>query len=247
MTIASTAINRVKLTMMSIPLQGFLSILRVSLMVVIMIVVTCYHTLQCSANVLGLTLEAVVALLTTAENTSMFLELGHADRGKLRGLVMLSSIVVNLVDGNGCVDNIRLDCLFLNYWLDGLMDMVMHMLASNSGCHGLAVRCIGHAPLIPELCLLGRELFLSARGISVIELSVLYRFDLGGVLLGKHFAVLHRLDCAVVVILMDLLVYSCVDLFMLMRLDLLMDNAWSYCLVDSGVFMAGLRRELLDR
>lgn len=66
---------------------------------------------QSTANRTRLTLEAVVALLTTGENTTLLLEVGHADRWESGGSVVLRGVVVNLMDGNGGVDDGRQDDL----------------------------------------------------------------------------------------------------------------------------------------
>lgn len=66
---------------------------------------------ESATNRAGLTLEAVEALLTASQDTTLLLEVGHADSGKSRGGVVLSSVVVNLVDGNGGVDDGGLDSL----------------------------------------------------------------------------------------------------------------------------------------
>jgi len=64
---------------------------------------------ESTTNRAGLTLEAIEALLTTSENTTLLLEVSHADNRESRGGVVLSSVVVNLVDGNSGVDDGRLD------------------------------------------------------------------------------------------------------------------------------------------
>jgi hypothetical protein len=75
-------------------------------------------------DVLGHTLKLVVALLTTAENTSLGLELVHGHGGKGSGLMVSSGVVVNLVDRNSGVDNIGLDNLPVHNRLDSLVDVL---------------------------------------------------------------------------------------------------------------------------
>lgn len=60
---------------------------------------------------LGLANEAVLTLLTAGEGTALLPELGHGDGGECGGSVVLSSVVVDLVDGNGGVGDVRLDGL----------------------------------------------------------------------------------------------------------------------------------------
>lgn len=58
---------------------------------------------------LGLTLEPIIALTTAAEDAAFLLEVGHAHSGKLRRFVMGSSIVMNLMNRDSGVNNVRLD------------------------------------------------------------------------------------------------------------------------------------------
>jgi hypothetical protein len=60
---------------------------------------------------LGLANETVLALLAAGEGTALLLELGHGNGGESRGSVVLSSVVVDLVDGDGGVGDVGLDGL----------------------------------------------------------------------------------------------------------------------------------------
>lgn len=82
-------------------------------------------TSSTSTDVLGHTLKLVVALLTTTENTTLGLELIHGHGGQSGCLVVSGSVVMNLVDGNSGVDNIGLDRLLLDDWLNGLVDVLL--------------------------------------------------------------------------------------------------------------------------
>lgn len=55
--------------------------------------------------------EAVLALLAAGEGAALCLELGHGDGGEGRCGVVLGSIVVDLVDGDGGVGDVRLNGL----------------------------------------------------------------------------------------------------------------------------------------
>jgi hypothetical protein len=77
-----------------------------------------------TSNVLGNTLKLIVALLTAAENTALRLELVHGHGGQSSGLVVGGSVVVDLVNGDSGVYNIRLDNLLLDYGLDSLVDVL---------------------------------------------------------------------------------------------------------------------------
>jgi hypothetical protein len=60
----------------------------------------------------GLTLESIVALLAAAQDATLPLEVIHAHWRERRCSVMLRGVVVNLVDGDGGVDN---------RWCDGFL------------------------------------------------------------------------------------------------------------------------------
>lgn len=72
-----------------------------------------------AANCSWLTLETVVTLLTAGQAATLLLEVCHADGRESGGGVVLRLILVDLVDGDGRVDNGRLDGLLLDDWLDG--------------------------------------------------------------------------------------------------------------------------------
>lgn len=59
----------------------------------------------------GLADEAVGALLAAGEGTAGLLELLHGDSGKGRGGVVLGGVVMDLVDGDGSVGDMRLNGL----------------------------------------------------------------------------------------------------------------------------------------
>lgn len=91
------------------------------------------RSLRSAANVLRLALEAVIALLAAAEHTTFLLELLHGDGGQFGCVMVFWSVVVRLVDGDGRMNDSGLDSLFLDYGLNGFMDMVMHVLAADGG------------------------------------------------------------------------------------------------------------------
>jgi hypothetical protein len=214
-----------------------------------------------TADVLGHTLELIVTLLAAAENTTLALELVHGHSRESSGLMMSSSIVVNLVDGNSGVDNVGLDDLLVDDRLDGLVDVlegvsddygtlrngeiyVVDMFAADGGGHALALCGALNAPLVPELSLLLHKVTLGGVMVTVVKLAVLNGTELGSVCLGKNLAVLDGLDCAVVVILVDLLVYSSVDLLMLVRLNGLVDDSRGNGLMNCGVVVTRLVGEV---
>jgi hypothetical protein len=74
--------------------------------------------------------------------------------------------------------------------------------------------------------------------VAVVEFAVLYGTELGLMLFGKDFAINDRLNSAVVVVLVNLLVYGSVDLLVYVRLDSLVGDGGSNGLMDCGVMVA---------
>jgi len=60
---------------------------------------------------LGLADEAVSTLLATGKGATRLLELLHGDGGKGGSCMVLGSVVVNLVNRNSGVGDVRLNCL----------------------------------------------------------------------------------------------------------------------------------------
>lgn len=114
---------------------------------------------------------------------------------------------------------------------------MVDVLTTNGGSDTLALCGALNSPLVPELSLLLNKVPLGAVMVAVVKFAVLDSTELSSMSLWKHLSVLDRLDSAVVVILVDFLVYRSVDLLMLMRLDGLVGNCRSNSLVDCGVVM----------
>jgi hypothetical protein len=81
-------------------------------------------TNSASTNVLGHTLELVVALLAAAEDTALGLELIHSHHWQSSGVMVSGLVVVNLVDRDSGVDNVGLDDLAVDDGLDGLVNVL---------------------------------------------------------------------------------------------------------------------------
>jgi len=188
----------------------------------------------------GLTLEAVIALLASAQDTALLLKVGHADSGKGRCGVVLGCVVVNLVDGDSGVDNVLLDGLLLNNGLDGLVDVVVDVLASKGRSDGVGVASGTLDALISELSGLGLQAVSNLAVVAVLELAVLNGTKVVVVLLREDLAVLDRLDGGVVVVLVNLLVDGGGDLLVLGRSDGLVENSGCNALVDGGVVVTSL-------
>jgi hypothetical protein len=199
-----------------------------------------------STDVLGDTLEGIVALLPTSESSTLSLEFLHGHGRKSRGAVVGGLVVVDFVNRNGGVYNVGLDSLLLNDRLDGLVNVVVDVLAADGSSGALAVRCSIYAALILETSLLVDEVPLGGVVVTVVKLAVLNSTELSSVLLGEDLTVVDGLNCAVVVVLVNLLIDSSLDLLVNMRLDNLVLNSRSNCLVNSGVVVARLGHEVCD-
>lgn len=197
-------------------------------------------------DVLGDTLEGIVALLTTGESSTLSLEFFHSHSGKSGGAVVGSLVVVNLVNRDCGVNNVGLDGLLLYDRLNGLVNVVVNVLTANGSSGALAV-CGGiYTTLILEAGLLFDKISLGGVVVTMVELAVLDSAKLSSVLLGKDLTILDGLDCAVVVILVNLLVNGSLNLLMDVRLDNLVFNSRSNSLMDGGVVMSRLRHKVSD-
>lgn len=168
-----------------------------------------------------LTLKAIVALLTTGENTTLLLVLGHGDWWELGGGVVLSSVVVDLVDWDGGVHNVRLDGLLVHNRLDGLVDVlggmlvevvhaarlqcthVVDVLARDGGASGAGLVSLNTSGGVLELSTLLRQATLVLLGVIMLEGAVLDGNDVVVVCLGKDLLIGDGLDGGVVVVLED--------------------------------------------
>jgi len=199
-----------------------------------------------ATNVLGDAFELIVALFATGESSALGLELIHSHCRQSSSLVVCGLVVVNFMDRDGGVHYAGLNSLFLNNGLDGLVDVVVDVLAANGGGNTLAVGGLVNAPLVSEAGLVINKRPLGGLGITVVELAVLNGTKLGSVLLGENLTVHDRLDSAVVVILVDLLVDGCVDLLVYMGLDDFVLNSGGYSLVNGRVMVTGTAHEVGD-
>lgn len=78
----------------------------------------------CTTDILGDTLELVVALLAASESTALGLELLHGHGWESSSLMVGSLIMVDLMDRDSGVDHVGLDGLLLDNRLDGLVDVL---------------------------------------------------------------------------------------------------------------------------
>ena len=193
-----------------------------------------------TTNSAGLTLEAVVTLLAASQDTTLLLKVGHGDGRKSRGAVVLGSVVVDLVDGDGGVDNVGLDGLLVDNGLDGLVDVVVDVLTADGGGNRLGVDSLDLGALVSELSGLSGEALLDLGVVAVLERAVLDGGKVVVVLLGENLTVLDGLDRGVVVVLVNLLINGSLDLLVLLELMALVGDSGSDLLVDSGVVVSRL-------
>lgn len=213
------AVKRVVITMQSTLLRYVVGMRRVTLAGGIVAV---NQMLERATDVLWLALEAVILLLTAAQDTTLVLEFGHGQGGQMGSLMMFGGIVVSFVDGNGGMDNVGLHCFLVDYRLDRFVNVVMDVFTANSGHGILAVCSVMCYTLVSEASLLGGQRPLGTLMVAVVELAMLDFAQVGVMLLGEHFSIMHRLYCSVVVILMHLLVDGSCDVLVTMRLHCLM-------------------------
>jgi len=198
------------------------------------------------SDALWASLKGTGALSGTTKGTTLLLVLFHRDGGQGRGAVDASFVVVNLVDWHSGVDNLGLNGLLVQDGLDGLVDVMVNMLALDNGRMGLGTASLINDTLVAHLTLLSLQSSLDASMITVIKLPVDRLAEVGRVLLGKHLPVMDGLLDAVIVILVNLLVDSSANLLMLSRLDDLLLNGRGDGLVGSGVVVTRLGDEVFD-
>jgi hypothetical protein len=110
---------------------------------------------DCTTNRLWLAGKSITALLTATELSPLALELVQSDGWELSSSVVLSFILVNLVDGDGGVDDGWLDSLPLDDWLDVLVYVMVDVLTGNGGVGGLRVLRLADGAGVLELGGLG--------------------------------------------------------------------------------------------
>ena len=134
----------------------------------------------------------------------------------------------------------------LDHRLDGLVDVVVLVLASNNGCDvaggGTLDSLDGVTVLGTLLCKASLNLVVAA----VLVAAVLDGDDVVVVLLGEDLTVEHGLLSGVVVVLVNLLVDGGDVLLVLLPLDGLVLDGRGDLLVNSSVVLTRLGHEVLD-
>jgi len=124
--------------------------------------------------------------------------------------------------------------------LDGLVDVVVDVLASNDRCDGVSVCGLADDTLILELSSLTCETCLDLSSVTVVKLAALYSDEVVCVLLREDLTVGDGLDGGVVVVLVNLFVDGSQDLLVLGLVDGLVEDGRCNTLVDGGVMVTGL-------
>jgi len=187
-----------------------------------------------------------VDMVLATECTTLALELIHAHSREGGGAVVTGSFVVDFVDGDGSVDDLGLNGLFLNDGLDFLVDVMMYLLALHNRGTALRVLRLGNGAVVPQLGGLGLEGPLGGAVVAVVELAVDDILGVVDVLLGEDLAVLDGLDDAVVVVLVHLLLDCPGDLLVACRLDRLVCHGRGGFLGGGGVVVPGVGHEVPD-
>lgn len=198
----------------------------------------------------------VCALVAAAERSSILLELLHAHGRQCGGGMVLCGVVVDLMDGLGGVDNVRLDSFYarvsidrddfvrriartlLHDRLDRLVDVMMHMLATDGRGSAAGVLALNARLCIFVLILLGSKTLLHPAGIIVLVGTFLCRQEIVMVLLWERLLVVHWLLSGVVVILVNLTIDRSGLLVMLRAVDGFLLDRWRDLLVDGCVVVA---------
>jgi len=173
--------------------------------------------------------------LAAGERSAPRCELGQRLHRQHARAVVLCCTVVCLVDGDCSVDDFWLDRLLVNDGLNGLMHMVVDMLACSHGESGLRVVCLSCGGGVLEFGGFACETLFRLRLVVVVEFAVLDGNHVVGVLLGEDLLVLEGLHGCVVVLLVDLAVDGLSDVLMAGRLNGLRGDGWVDDFLDVGV------------
>lgn len=127
--------------------------------------------------------------------------------------------------------------------LKGRTLTVVNVLASNGWSSGSGVLGLADLTGVLELSALSLKAGLHVVIVAVVDLLVLDRSDVVGVLLWQNLTVLDRLDGGVVVVLVHLTVDGSLSLLVLGAGDVLLLDSWGNRLVDGGVVVSRLGHE----
>jgi hypothetical protein len=138
--------------------------------------------------------------------------------------VVLGHGVVFLMDGNDRVNDFWSDSFLVNDWLDGLVNVMVYVLAldSRSCCCGMS-GLVGMGGVL-ELGSLTFKYLTSLVVVAVVKFLVDGIFHDVVVLFREDLLMLDGLDCGVIVVLVDFLVDSFLHLLMAVGPDVLAGN-----------------------
>jgi len=126
-----------------------------------------------------LALDLVVVLcVVIAEGTTLLLELVDADGRQLGCAVVLGAQMVCLMYRDCGVDGSGLDSLLVDNWLNGLVNMMVHVLTLHGRGLALGVQGIGHIASVLVLGRISSHFRLDLLMVSVVELPILNGGDI---------------------------------------------------------------------
>jgi len=192
------------------------------------------------------TIKLISTFLATGNMPSLAIEFIHCDGRELCSRVVLRLILVDFMDGNSGVDDGWLDGLFLDDWLDSLVDVMMNVLSGNGWVGGRRVLDITDGSSILELGLFGSDTLLDVGVVAVLDFAVLNANLVVMMLLWENFTVLNGLYGGVVVVLVDFAVYHCLDILVLLTGYFLILHGRVDSLVDCSVVLSVLGKEIAD-
>lgn len=120
------------------------------------------------------------------------------------------------------------------------MNVVMNMLPGDHWGDGMGFLggCVSTGVLKLQTLLFKPRLY--SLGITMYMFTSFYPHDIVTMLFRENFTILDRLNCGMIVILMDLAVNSCGGFFVALFNDSLVYDSWSNCFMYSRVVMTGL-------
>jgi len=141
------------------------------------------------------------------------------------------------------MNNMRLHSFLLNDGLDVFVYMVMDALASH--CRGGLSRVCGAVCLgsVSKLGSFSVESSPSLLGVFMMKFPVFDGHKIVVVLLGKSLLVSDRLNCGMMMILMNFLIQCSSHRLMLVRFDMFFCDMGSNVLVNGGLVLSILRKE----
>jgi len=197
-------------------------------------------------DALGATPKGIRSLSSASKGTTLLLVLVHRDRGQGGSAVNASLVVMDLVNWDSGVYDLGLNSLLVHNRLDGLVDVMVNMLALKNRSMRLRACSVSYDTLIMHPRLLSPQCPLDGGLVAVVEFPVDNLAEIALMLLGQHLLVIDGLFYSVIVVLVNLLIDGSADLFMLGGLDGLFLNGRSHTLVGGSVVVSRLGDEVVN-